>query len=248
MASPPPATPPSTAISAESAIALVARGVFTLAVAAGLAALAALAAVAAGLAALAALAAVAAGLAALAAPPLPPSPPGWPRLPPLPPRLPPLPPRSPPLPPCAPPPHSAQTHPHRAQHLAVCRLAATHPYSTLPLGSDLCASTKTRDGPVPVTTRTRTPASAVSSGESTPRRGRRLPAQRQPAGATPRARLGANRPRGANPTPTLGTTDPRPGFRRVVGVVKPPTKEAPLGADDGCPNTCRTTHLRTNGS
>ena len=67
MASPPPATPTSTAIAAESAIALAVRGVFTLAVAAGLAALAALAAVAAGLAALAALAAVAAGLAALAA-------------------------------------------------------------------------------------------------------------------------------------------------------------------------------------
>jgi len=51
-----------------------------------------------------------------------------------------------------------------------------------------------------------------------------------------------------NPTPTLGTTDSRPGFPRVVGVVKPPTKEVPLGTDDGFPNTCCTTHPRTNGS
>ena len=48
--------------------------------------------------------------------------------------------------------------------------------------------------------------------------------------------------------PTLGNTGPRPGFRRVVGVVKTPTKEAPLGADDGLPTlvarrTCASTGL-----
>jgi len=69
-----------------------------------------------------------------------------------------------------------------------------------------------------------------------------------PASAAPRARLSGNRSWGANPTPTLGNTDPRPGFRRVVGVVITPTKEAPLSADDGRPNTCCTTHLRINGS
>jgi len=69
-----------------------------------------------------------------------------------------------------------------------------------------------------------------------------------PASAAPCARLGGNRSWGANPTPTLDNTDPRPGFCRVVGVVKTPTKEAPLGADDGRPNTCCTTHLHINGS
>jgi len=66
MAAPPAATPTSTAIAAEYAIALAVRGVFTLAVAAGLAALAV---AAAGLAALAVSAALAALAAVRAAPP-----------------------------------------------------------------------------------------------------------------------------------------------------------------------------------
>jgi len=69
-----------------------------------------------------------------------------------------------------------------------------------------------------------------------------------PASAAPRARLGGYRPSGVNSTPTIGITGPRPGFRRVVGVVKTPTKEAPLGPDDGRPTraarrTCASTAL-----
>jgi len=45
-----------------------------------------------------------------------------------------------------------------------------------------------------------------------------------PASAAPRARLGGYRSWDADPTPTLDNTDLRPGFRRVVGVVKTPTK------------------------
>jgi len=123
------------------------------------------------------------------------------------------------------PPHPAQTHTHWVRNLAVCHLAVTHPHSSLPLGLDLCVSTKTRDGPVPTNTDPGPGFRVVAGVAKTPTRS--APPGNdddRPASAAPRTRPGGNRSRGTYPTPTLDNTDPRPGFRRVVGVVKPPTK------------------------